>query len=115
PFLTDQLALIHYIAKSLPAGHDLMVKEHPAMKGYRDLSYYRRLKEMYNVHLMSPRTDSHELIKASDAVFTITGTTGWEGLLYGKPVIAFGPLCYGFAEGRSEEHTSELQSLAYLV
>jgi hypothetical protein len=99
PFLTNQLALIHYIAKSLPPGYDLMVKEHPAMKGYRDLSYYQRLKEMYNVHLMSPRTDSHELIKACDAVFTITGTTGWEGLLYGKPVIAFGPLCYGFAEG----------------
>lgn len=99
PFLTDQLALIHYIAKSLPPGYELMVKEHPAMKGYRDLSYYRRLSQMHNVRLMSPRVDSHELIKASAAVLTITGTTAWEGLLYEKPVVAFGPLCYGFAEG----------------
>ena len=53
-FRTDQLALIHYIAKSLPPGHELMVKEHPAMKGYRELSYYRRLTQMHNVRLMSP-------------------------------------------------------------
>ncbi len=73
PFLTDQLALIQYIAKSMPPGYELMVKEHPAMKGYRELSYYRRLTEMHNVRLMSPSTDSHELIKASAAVLTITG------------------------------------------
>jgi hypothetical protein len=99
PFLTDQLALIQYIAKSMPPGYELMVKEHPAMKGYRELSYYRRLSQMHNVRLISPSVDSHELIKASAAVLTITGTTAWEGLLYEKPVIAFGPLCYGFADG----------------
>jgi hypothetical protein len=54
---------------------------------------------MHNVLLMSPSVDSHDLIKASAAVLTITGTTAWEGLLYDKPVIAFGPLCYGFADG----------------
>jgi hypothetical protein len=113
PFLTDQLALIHYIAKSLPPGHELMVKEHPAMKGYRELSYYRRLTQMHSVRLMSPGADSHELIKASAAVLTITGTTAWEGLLYQKPVIAFGPLCYGFADGIF--HCDDLAQLRFII
>ena len=45
------------------------------------------------------------MIKASAAVLTITETTAWEGLLYQKPVIAFGPLCYGFANGISTATT----------
>jgi hypothetical protein len=38
------------------------------------------------------------LIQQSDVVLTITGSTAWEAILYEKPVIAFGPLCYGFCD-----------------
>ena len=48
------------------------------------------------MQLLSPALDSHDLIQASDAVLTITGSSAWEAILYEKPVIAFGPLCYGF-------------------
>jgi len=30
-------------------------------------------------------------------VLTITGSSAWEAILYEKPVIAFGPLYYGFS------------------
>ena len=98
PFYNNQIALIENIAKCIPAGYRLIVKEHPGMKGQRPPAYYRHLRRLYNVQLVSPSVDSHELIQASDLIFTITGTVAWEAAIYEKPVIAFGPLCYGFYE-----------------
>lgn len=98
PFFTNQVALIESISKSVPAGYRVVVKEHPGMKGERNLGYYRDIQRIQNVQLLSPAVDSHELIQRSDAVLTITGSGAWEGILYEKPVIAFGPLCYGFGD-----------------
>jgi len=96
PFYTNQLALIENIAKSIPSGYRLVIKDHPGMRGLRPTHYYRDLKSLYNVQLVSPEMDSHAIIHASDALLTIVGTTAWEGILYEKPVIAFGPLAYNF-------------------
>src|ERR1022692_2337345 len=96
PFFTNQLALIESIAKAAPIGSRLLVKDHPAMRGIRNLSYYRTLRSLYNVDLLSPAVDSHSLISGSDVNLTITGTTAWESILYERPVIAFGPLFYGY-------------------
>jgi hypothetical protein len=96
PFYTNQSALIESIAKSVPMGYRVVVKEHPGMKGERKLSYYRQLRNFYNVDLLSPSVDGHHLILSSDVNLTVTGTTAWESILYEKPVIAFGPLCYGY-------------------
>lgn len=96
PFFTNQTALVENISKSVPVGYRVLVKEHPGMKGERALGYYRDLKKHHNVQLFSPSVDSHDLIQASDAVLTITGSSAWEAILYEKPIIAFGPLCYGF-------------------
>jgi hypothetical protein len=98
PFFTNQVALIESISKSVPAGYRVVVKEHPGMKGERKLGYYRDILRIQNVQLLSPAVDSHELIQRSDAVLTITGSGAWEGIVYEKPVIAFGPLCYGFGD-----------------
>ena len=94
PFCANQLALIESIAKSVPVGYRLVVKDHPGMRGYRPISYYRQLNKLYNVQLISPAIDSHGIIQCSDVVLTIVGTTAWEGILYEKPVVAFGPLAY---------------------
>jgi hypothetical protein len=94
PFCTNQLALIESIAKSIPVGYRLVVKDHPGMRGYRPMSYYRQLKRLYNVQLLSPAIDSHSIIQNSEVVLTIVGTTAWEGILYERPVVAFGPLAY---------------------
>jgi hypothetical protein len=98
PFYRNQLALIENIAKSLPIGYRLIVKDHPSMKGERPLEFYRQLKSLPNVQLVSPSVDSHELIAQCDLVLTINGSVAWEAILYEKPVIVFGPLCYGFFE-----------------
>lgn len=96
PFFANQIALVENISKSVPAGHHVLVKEHPGMKGERNVSFYKQLKRLHNVQLLSPSIDSHDLIRAADAVLTITGSSAWEAILYEKLVIVFGPVCYGF-------------------
>jgi hypothetical protein len=94
PFYLDQLALIENIAKALPINLTLYVKEHQASISMRPLSYYKRIKNIPNTHLISPFADNYELIKGSVAVATITSTMGWEAILYQKPVIVFGNVFY---------------------
>jgi hypothetical protein len=96
PFHTNQPAIVENICKSVPLGYWVLVKEHPSMKGERQLGYYRELQRLYNVQLLSPSVESHDLILQSNAVLTITGSSAWEAILYEKPAVAFGPLCYGF-------------------
>jgi len=94
PFYVDQIALIEDIAKSLPIGYRLYVKEHFVMLGRRPLEDYRRIRDLYNVRLISPHSDSFKLVKQARAVTTITSTMGWEAILFEKPVISFGEPFY---------------------
>ena len=44
PFYTNQFAIVENIAKSIPIGYRVVVKEHPGMKGERTFSYYRQFR-----------------------------------------------------------------------
>jgi hypothetical protein len=90
PYYLNQLALIEDIAKSLPAGYRLYVKEHIVSRGRWPLDFYRRLKQIPGVRLLGPTENARQLIQDAAAVAVITGTMGWEGLLFGKPVVTFG-------------------------
>lgn len=94
PFYTDQLWLAKQIARSLPIGHKLYIKDHPVMAGLRRRSYYKELRKLPNVRLIAPGVSGLSLIEKSALVLTITGTTGWEATLLKKPVIVFGPTYY---------------------
>jgi hypothetical protein len=94
PYATDQLFYVKQVARSLPLNYKLYVKEHPAMVGYRPRAFYKKLKKMPNVKLISPTIKSFELIKRAKLITTITGTAGWEALLYQKPSITFGDTFY---------------------
>ena len=94
PFYTDQLALVEDMAKCLPIDYKLYVKEHPVNLTSRPLSYYKRIRKLWNVRLVNPLANSYQLIQNASAVATISGTMGWEALLFGKPVISFGKVGY---------------------
>jgi len=94
PFYLDQLSVIENIAQSLPVNYKLYVKEHISSIGLRSLSYYKRILKIPNVRLISPWNNIHELIQNSNAIITISATTGWESILYEKPVILFGSAFY---------------------
>lgn len=78
------------LARDLPAGVILAIKEHLPALGGRPWLFYEQLRELKNVALLDVRESSLELIKASRAVVSITGTVGQEAAVMGKPVITFG-------------------------
>lgn len=94
PYYLDQAALIEDISKSLPVGYQLYVKEHVSNRGRRPLAFYKRVRETFGVRLLGPDEDTWTLIRDAAAVAVITGTVGWEGLLFGKPVVTFGDVFY---------------------
>lgn len=64
------------------------------MLGKRAPSYYRRLLGMPNVVMVSPFVSGLVLTQRATAVATITGTTGLEALMLGKPLLMIGETEY---------------------
>jgi hypothetical protein len=94
PFFENQVAVIENIARSLPHNVWLYVKDHYAVLGSKELRFYRRIKKLPNVKLINPYVDSHALIQRAKVVITITGTPGWEAILYQRPALVFGNVFY---------------------
>ena len=107
----DQLSLIENISKALPLSHVLYVKEHAHGYGNRSLAFYKRINRLPNVRLISPHSDNFSLIKNCSLILTVTGTSGWEGSLFQKPVITFGQVYYNdFKEIHQLKDISQLPS-----
>jgi hypothetical protein len=94
PMYLDQLSLIQDIARSLPIGYRLYVKEHLSNRGRRPIAFYDAIAAIPSVRLLGPDVDTWSLIRGASAISVITGTMGWEGLLFGKPVITFGSVWF---------------------
>ncbi|KKU07748.1 MAG: hypothetical protein UX10_C0006G0019 [Candidatus Magasanikbacteria bacterium GW2011_GWA2_45_39] len=113
PFMTDQINIIRQMARSLPVGYYLYVKDHPLMAQFRPRSYYKELKKIPNVRLMDAKLRSFDIIKHARLVSTITGSVIWEGLLLGKPAISFGHQFYNVLS--MVKYVHEIEQLPYLV
>ena len=94
PFYANQIAVIENIAKSIPMGYALAVKEHPYMYGLRSISFYRQLAKLPNVILVHPLEDNYEVIKNAEAVIVLTGTVGLESIVMEKPLFVLGNVFY---------------------
>ncbi len=90
----DDVALIRNIAFNLPFGTKLYVKEHFVNFGKLSTKYYKELKKIPNVRLISHEENIQKLLVNSLGVITLTSTVGFEGLLYNKPVFVFGNVFY---------------------
>jgi len=89
PLFTDQIKVITNIAKSLPNGYNLYVKEHPLMyfREWRSISYYKQIMSLPNVILIHPSVKSDYIIKRSSLVVSINSTSALEAGFYNKPSI----------------------------
>ncbi len=86
----NQLFFLEQLAKSIPAGMVIYVKEHSVRIGHRPLSFYKEVKKYPNIKLISPKVNIHDLIKKSEFLVVLTSTAGYEALMYGKPVFVCG-------------------------
>ncbi|MDA3867662.1 MAG: hypothetical protein PF489_13065 [Salinivirgaceae bacterium] len=118
---TDQMLCVEMLAKNLPSGYQIYIKEHRSQFYAHTEGHSYRIKEFYDdllsypqVKLVSLDYDIFTLIKNSKAIATVTGTAGWEGMVLGKPVVIFGLSWYekykGVLKITDEESASKLTS-----
>ena len=100
PFV-DQISALALLGKHVPSPYKIVVKEHPMQTWVgRGHDFYKNIVDQCkNIIFVNKSTSSHELIKNSVAVATITGTAGWEALFRKKPVLLFGNIFYELAPG----------------
>lgn len=111
---TDQMAVIESIAKSMPVGMKLIVKEHIPCVGKRPAGFYKRINSMPDVKLVSPFLNNFELIKNAKLVCTITGTAGWEAMLLGKAPLVIGNVHY-LSVGEGFVHCQNLSMIGTAI
>ena len=85
-----QHAAIAALSRDLPAGVRLVVKEAIMGVGRRPTDFYEQIGELKNVVWMNMLEPGIEVARRADAVAVITGSTGFEAAVMGKPVISFG-------------------------
>lgn len=93
--------MIEAVARVVPSDWLILVKEHPSLfrpwqvgERGRRLSDYARMAALPNVRLIPLETIPFALIDRARAVATVTGTTGWEAIARGVPVLCFGTAWY---------------------
>ncbi|MGE3150948.1 MAG: hypothetical protein AB7K04_18015 [Pseudorhodoplanes sp.] len=106
-----QLETIAAIARDLPAGVLLVVKETFWSLGRRPVDFYDQIMGFKNVVMMDMLELGLDVVRAADVTLTITGTAGFEAAVMGKPVIAFGRhnLYNAIPHVSVIEHLSELK------
>jgi hypothetical protein len=93
-YYSNQLELIKSLARSIPATHRLVVKEHRNSIGDRDIGFYREVRKLSGVKLIDPYADSHDVIRAADLVVSVSGTVAYEAALLGTPAITLSPMYF---------------------
>jgi hypothetical protein len=113
PECLSQHATILSLARDLPAGVLLAIKENTSAIGRRTESFYDQIAALKNVVLLHPDTSSIEAIKQAAAIVTIAGTASMEAAILGKPALAFSEhIKWGFLpHARVVKSESELPSL----
>lgn len=102
----NQLISIYIISNLLADDYQIIIKEHPRQfdnledfKFFRGNHFYEQVKKLKSVEMIRVDEDQSEIINKSSVLVTANGTSGWEALKCGKPVILFGhpwySKCYG--------------------
>ncbi|OGL17870.1 MAG: hypothetical protein A3K12_08515 [Candidatus Rokubacteria bacterium RIFCSPLOWO2_12_FULL_71_19] len=91
----NQIETVRNLARSLPVGMKLVVKEHPRCIGYRPFGYYEKLLRIPNVELADPFTESRVIVRRARLVAAVWSFVGFEGVIQKKPVVLLGtpPFC----------------------
>ena len=91
PFYTNQIEIIRNIAKSLPIGYSLYVKENPSQisREWRNIDEYKSIMKIPNTTLIHPSYNSEKLLQNCNLVITIAGTSAFESAFFEKPAILF--------------------------
>ncbi len=98
PKYLDQIALIEYMARNIPYGTFLYIKEHPAQVGAIQRSQVAPVLDRFdNIKLISPKVNNFELMSKAKCIISINSKSGAEAIALGKKVLVLGDAFYSDA------------------
>ncbi len=118
PMADNQLTIIDWLAKSIPGGWRLVVKEHPGFTYPRPGYFWQQIRRYPNVVVAALGESGERLAQDARMVAVINGTLGMQAAAGGVPVLTFHPHWWGrflphvaFA-GSYEETADAIRKLA---
>ena len=84
----DQKAIIKLLALNMPAGYEVIIKEHSDV-GRRSKNFYLELLKFPNIRMAHPSIRGIDLVKQARAVASMAGTVSLEASIMGKRVVEF--------------------------
>lgn len=91
----NQLHNIEMICRCLRFDQFLVVKEHPQQPGMLLRADFVALRKRHkNLIFLDSSFSTQDVLIGSEAIVTLTSTSGWEGLISGKPVLLLGTIFY---------------------
>ena len=105
------VSAVEALSKSIPGDWIIVLKEHPTglEHNYRQKDFYHQLSRIPNVEFAPPLTNGNNLIKNAELVFVTVGTSGWEAILQGIPVLS--PIKFFWDCMDLSHRSSDLESL----
>ena len=97
PFWSNQYNTVSLLSSVLPDGCGLLVREHRNNRGRRPTRYYKELRRLPGVLLIDGLDDQFKYIRNAELIVTENASSGWEGLMLGRRVIALDESFYGSA------------------
>jgi hypothetical protein len=91
----NQLTAIDILAKTLPSGWLLLVKEHPATTSPRPTGFWERIKSYPNIRVLAALEPGEAIALKAKAVATINGSLGVQAACAGVPLVTFHPRYVG--------------------
>jgi hypothetical protein len=114
PFFSNQVETARLVAQALPDDYTLVVKEHPAMVGYRTPSTFEKLARTVNVKLVDYRIAGEKVLQRAALVVSPNSTTIAEASFLGKQSIQLGNLGTTLKMPGITKHT-DLTTLSPLI
>lgn len=111
----NQVRVIKMLSDHTPPETRILVKEHNSQfgfttkgsKNFRPRNYYQWIASIPKVQIIERSVPSGVLQNQADITAVITGTAGFEAMVRGKPVIAFGNGFYLNGPGVIHVHNAE--------
>jgi hypothetical protein len=91
----NQLTLLDWLAKAVPAGWYVIVKEHPGATAPRPAGFWQRVRRYPNVIIAATLENAESIAPRAKTVACITSSIGVQCALAGRPVITFHPKFIG--------------------
>ncbi|MDH5426178.1 MAG: capsular biosynthesis protein [Gammaproteobacteria bacterium] len=92
---TDQILAIEKLRKILPDDWYIYIKENPKQtRRQRPALFFQRLMKISNIKYLDNSHSTFKLLDDCQFSACVTGTSGWEAINQGKPVLVFGQPWY---------------------